>query len=238
MSTPARKIRLLMKLRNDGIQDARVLAAIEQVPREMFLPEMFHDQAYEDIALPIGHGQTISQPFVVAMMSEALNAGPKDKVLEIGTGSGYQASVLAHLCRRVYTIERHRPLLAIAKERLEKLDLLRTISTRAGDGMLGWPEAAPFERIIVTAAAGGDVPPRLLAQLAVGGIMVLPMGRDKASQFIVRITQPEEGVFMQETLCPVRFVPLLPGDPGREPEPDDPLATLYKHFPLPQEKTS
>ncbi len=232
MSSPARKIRLLMKLRNDGVSDVRVLGAIEKVPREIFLPEMFHDRAYEDIALPIGHGQTISQPLVVAMMSEALNAGDRDKVLEIGTGSGYQAAVLAHLCRRVYTIERHRPLLDIARERLEALDLIRTISTRAGDGMVGWPEAAPFERIIVTAAAGKEIPAKLLSQLAVGGVMILPMGQDKANQFIVRVTHVSEGEYLQERLWPTRFVPLLPGDPGKDPEPDDPLATLYKHFAL------
>lgn len=232
MSSPARKIRLLMKLRNDGVSDVRVLGAIEKVPREIFLPEMFHDRAYEDIALPIGHGQTISQPLVVAMMSEALNAGDRDKVLEIGTGSGYQAAVLAHLCRRVYTIERHRPLLDIARERLEALDLIRTISTRAGDGMMGWPEAAPFERIILTAAAGKEIPAKLLSQLAVGGVMILPMGQDKASQFIVRVTHVSEGEYLQERLWPTRFVPLLPGDPGKDPEPDDPLATLYKHFAL------
>ena len=232
MSSPARKIRLLMKLRNDGVSDVRVLGAIEKVPREIFLPEMFHDRAYEDIALPIGHGQTISQPLVVAMMSEALGAGDRDKVLEIGTGSGYQAAVLAHLCRRVYTIERHRPLLDIARERLEALDLIRTISTRAGDGMMGWPEAAPFERIIVTAAAGKEIPAKLLSQLAVGGVMILPMGQDKANQFIVRVTHVSEGEYLQERLWPTRFVPLLPGDPGKDPEPDDPLATLYKHFAL------
>ncbi len=232
MSSPARKIRLLMKLRNDGVSDVRVLGAIEKVPREIFLPEMFHDRAYEDIALPIGHGQTISQPLVVAMMSEALGAGDRDKVLEIGTGSGYQAAVLAHLCRRVYTIERHRPLLDIARERLEALDLIRTISTRAGDGMVGWPEAAPFERIILTAAAGKEIPAKLLSQLAVGGVMILPMGQDKANQFIVRVTHVSEGEYLQERLWPTRFVPLLPGDPGKDPEPDDPLATLYKHFAL------
>ena len=229
MSSPARKIRLLMKLRQNGISDSRVLAAIEKVPREAFLPEMFFDRAYEDIALPIGHGQTISQPQVVANMTQALEIGSRMKVLEIGTGSGYQAAVLAQLCRRVYSIERHRPLLDMARERLESIRL-RNISTRAGDGMLGWPEVAPFERIIVTAAAGASIPQHLLDQLAVGGIMIIPVGTDKANQFIMKITRDENG-YTAEELWPVRFVPLLPGDPGSQPEPDDPLSSLYKHIP-------
>lgn len=233
MRTPARKIRLLMKLRQDGISDARVLAAIEKVPREAFLPEMFHDRAYEDIALPIGHGQTISQPLVVANMTQALEIGPRMKVLEIGTGSGYQAAVLAQLCRRVYSIERHRPLLEIAKERLTSIKL-RNISTRAGDGMLGWPEVAPFERIIVTAAAGATIPQKLLDQLDVGGIMIIPVGTDKANQFIMKITRDDSG-YTAEQLWPVRFVPLLPGDPGSEPEPDDPLSSVYKYIPKQEE---
>lgn len=233
MSTPARKIRLLMKLRQNGISDPRVLAAIEKVPREAFLPEMFHDRAYEDIALPIGHGQTISQPLVVANMTQALEIGPRMKVLEIGTGSGYQAAVLAHLCRRVYSIERHRPLLDMAKERLASLNL-RNISTRAGDGMLGWPEVAPFERIIVTAAAGATIPQKLLDQFDIGGIMIIPVGTDKANQYIMKITRDDSG-YTAEELWPVRFVPLLPGDPGSEPEPDDPLSSLYKHIPTREE---
>lgn len=233
MSTPARKIRLLMKLRQNGISDARVLAAIEKVPREAFLPETFHDRAYEDMALPIGHGQTISQPLVVANMTQALEIGPRMKVLEIGTGSGYQAAVLAHLCRRVYTIERHRPLLDMARERLAGLKL-RNISTRAGDGMLGWPEVAPFERIIVTAAAGATIPQKLLDQLDIGGIMIIPVGTDKANQYIMKITRDDSG-YTGEQLWPVRFVPLLPGDPGGEPEPDDPLSVLYKHIPTQEE---
>lgn len=233
MSSPARKIRLLMKLRQNGITDPRVLAAIEKVPREAFLPATFHDRAYEDIALPIGHGQTISQPQVVANMTQALEIGPRMKVLEIGTGSGYQAAVLAQLCRRVYSIERHRPLLDMARERLAGLKL-RNISTRAGDGMLGWPEVAPFERIIVTAAAGATIPQKLLDQLDVGGIMIIPVGTDKANQFIMKITRDDSG-YMAEELWPVRFVPLLPGDPGSTPEPDDPLSSLYKHVPVQEE---
>lgn len=230
---PERKIRLLMKLRSDGVSDARVLAALEKVPREAFLPDMFHDRAYEDTALPIGHGQTISQPLVVALMTQALEVGPRMKVLEIGTGSGYQAAVLSHLCRRVYSIERHRPLLEMAKARFDALKV-RNISTRAGDGMLGWPEVAPFERIIVTAAAGQTVPKALLDQLAEDGIMILPMGGDKASQFIVKVTRRNGELFSQQ-LWPTRFVPLLPGDPGSGSEPDDPLAALYKDIPTLEE---
>jgi protein-L-isoaspartate(D-aspartate) O-methyltransferase len=234
VSTPARKIRLLMKLREQGITDARVLAAIETIPREAFLPDMFHDRAYEDMALPIGHGQTISQPLVVASMTQLLDISPKHKVLEIGTGSGYQASVLAKIARRVYTIERHKPLSIMAKQRLEALKL-RNISMRAGDGLLGWPEVAPFERIIVTAGAAGLKPPqRLLEQMAIGGVMVLPMGEAKSSQHLYRIIRDENG-YRQEQHSPVRFVPLLPGDPGEQPEPDDPLATLYRHVPKQEE---
>jgi len=225
---PARKIRMLMRLRDNGLSDDRVLAAIEKVPREQFLPEMFFDRAYEDTALPIGHGQTISQPFIVGAMTQALEVGPRMKVLEIGTGSGYQGAVLSHLARRVYTIERHKPLLALAEQRFEALKL-RNITTRAGDGMLGWPEVAPFERILVTAVALRDAPVALLEQLAIGGILVIPMG-DEREQYIYKITRTEDD-FETEQLWPVRFVPLLPGDPGEGSEPDDPLATLYKHVP-------
>ena len=218
--------RLLMYLRGKGIDNATVLSAIEKVPREAFLPAMFHDRAYEDIALPIGHGQTISQPLVVGFMTQALDVGPRMKVLEIGTGSGYQASILSHLCRRVYSIERHRPLLDTARERFAELNL-RNISTRTGDGMIGWPEVAPFERIIVTAAAEKEVPIKLLEQLAIGGILIMPIGSHKSNQFLYRITRDETG-YHQEKLFGVRFVPLLPGDPGVAPEPEDPLVTNYQ----------
>ena len=228
MSNAARTIRLLMKLRDSGVTDTRVLEAIEKVPREQFLPDMFHDRAYEDTALPIGHGQTISQPYIVAAMSQALEIGPRMKVLEIGTGSGYQAAVLSHLCRRVYTIERHKPLLQMAEARLEQLKV-RNITTRAGDGMLGWPEVAPFERIMVTAVALREVPQPVLEQLMIGGILVIPMG-DERAQHIYKITRTDDDEFESHQLWPVRFVPLLPGNPN-EAEPVDPLATLYKHLP-------
>lgn len=208
MSVLARKIRLIMKLRKSGITDTRVLGAIERIPREIFIPSYFHDQAYEDIALPIGRGQTISQPLVVAAMTQALQLNDRHKVLEIGTGSGYQAAILAKLCRRVYSIERHRPLLAGAEERLNALQI-RNITCKAADGMKGWIEQAPFDRIIVTAAAGDEAPQALLEQMNIGGIMVIPMGRDKASQFIYRVTRDEQGHHF-EKMMPVRFVPLLP----------------------------
>jgi protein-L-isoaspartate(D-aspartate) O-methyltransferase len=205
----ARKIRLLMTLRRSGITDTRVLGAIERVPREVFIPATFQDQAYEDMALPIGMGQTISQPMVVARMTQALEITDRHKVLEIGTGSGYQAAVLAKLCRRLYTIERHRELLDVAMHRLEALRV-RNITALAGDGTKGWPEQAPFERILVTAAHAGDEPPPALSdQLAIGGLMVIPMGDEKRKQRVIRFRRTENG-FEREDLWPVRFVPLLP----------------------------
>ncbi|WP_366656763.1 protein-L-isoaspartate(D-aspartate) O-methyltransferase [Fodinicurvata sp. EGI_FJ10296] len=209
MIMEARKIRLLMTLRRSGITDTQVLGAIERVPREVFIPATFHDQAYEDMALPIGMGQTISQPMVVARMTQALEVTDRHKVLEIGTGSGYQAAVLAKLCRRLYTIERHKELLDIAVERLETLRV-RNVTALAGDGTKGWPEQAPFERILVTAAHGGDEPPKALTdQLAVGGLLVIPMGDEKRKQRVVRYRRMDDGL-EREDLWPVRFVPLLP----------------------------
>jgi protein-L-isoaspartate(D-aspartate) O-methyltransferase len=210
VSLAARKIRLIMALRRSGIADTAVLAAMERIPREDFIPEAFHDQAYEDKALPIGHGQTISQPQVVGLMTQALEVGPRHKVLEIGTGSGYQTAVLSRLARRVYTIERHKPLLQEAEQRFAKLQI-HNITAIAGDGLKGWPAQAPFDRIIVTAAAEA-LPPTLLSQLSVGGIMVLPLGPDRGDQELVRVKQVESGA-ETEKLCDVRFVPLLPGVP-------------------------
>ncbi len=204
-----RKIRLIMKLRKSGITDTAVLGAIERIPREAFIPPMFQDQAYEDMALPIGRGQTISQPLVVAMMTQELKVGNRMKVLEIGTGSGYQAAILSRLCRRVYSIERHKPLLEAADHLLSKVLRIHNLTVKAGDGMRGWPEQAPFDRIMVTAAARSEPPRALLDQLAVGGIMIIPMGPDKASQYLYRITRHEDG-YECERLMAVRFVPLLP----------------------------
>lgn len=211
MSTPNHKIRLVMELRRHGVTDTRVLSAIERVPREEFTPPSFRDQAYEDTALPIGHGQTLSQPTVVALMSQALEAGPRMKVLEVGTGSGYQGAILAQLCRRVYTIERHKPLLDEAEARFKKLRL-HNITTRLGDGWLGWPEQAPFDRVIVTAAPP-TVPQTLLDQLAPGGIIVLPLGSEKRSQRLVRIRKTDSGL-TEEDIGAVRFVPMVKGLPN------------------------
>lgn len=211
-----RQIRLLMQLRRSGVTDHRVLGAIERVPREAFVPDAFLDQAYEDTALPIGRGQTISQPLIVGLMTQALEVTDLHKVLEVGTGSGYQACILSRLCRRVYTIERHKELLDEAIGRFEGLRV-RNLTARHGDGMRGWPEQAPFERIIVTAAHRGvEPPPGLIEQLAPGGLLVIPMGDEKRSQRVVRFTAMENGL-KREDLWPVRFVPLLPD----LPEPGD-----------------
>ena len=206
----ARKIRLIMELRRNGVGDTRVLSAIERVPRELFVPKPFDDQAYDNTALPIGCGQTISQPMVVGMMTQALDPGDRMKVLEIGTGSGYQTAILAQLCRRVYTIERHRDLLRDAEQRLLALGC-SNVTAKVGDGTKGWPEQAPFDRILVTAAAA-EMPETLLQQLGVGGIMVLPLGPRPENQHVVRVTRTEDG-FQTERLWAVRFVPLISGMP-------------------------
>jgi len=207
----ARKIRLIMHLRKSGVVDTAVLSALERIPREAFLPPSFQDQAYEDMALPIGLGQTISQPMVVALMTQELRVGDRMKVLEIGTGSGYQTAVLSKLARRVYTIERHRPLLRSAEAVLEGLRI-RNVTAKCADGTRGWPEQAPFDRIIVTAAAQGDVPKDLTDQLSVGGVLVLPVAIDRRDQKVVRITKSPDGLEREE-LWPVRFVPLIPEPP-------------------------
>jgi protein-L-isoaspartate(D-aspartate) O-methyltransferase len=210
----SRQIRLLLDLRRGGITDKRVLAAIERVPRERFVPDAFRDKAYDDVALPIGYHQTVSRTLVVARMTQALDAGERMKVLEIGTGSGYQAAVLAGLCRRLYTIERHQDLLAAAEERFRDLRI-SNITTRAGDGSRGWPEQVPFERILVTAAAA-DVPPVLIDQLAVGGVMVVPIGAggDESDQRLSRVRRTEEGAETDD-LGPIRFVSLVDEDAQR-----------------------
>lgn len=204
----AQIIRLVMSLRNKGITDMDVLAAMEKVPRALFVPQAMVDQAYEDIAIPIGRGQTISQPFVVATMTQALELNDRDKVLEIGTGSGYQACVLAHLCRRVYSIERHKPLLLRAEQMFDTLKL-RNITTIAADGMKGWPLQAPFDKIICTAAAMDKPPQALLDQLKPGGIMIVPVS-DGRDQVLRRYKKESEDTFAIRDICPVRFVPMLP----------------------------
>ncbi len=220
MSLAARKIRLIMKLRRSGITNTAVLAAIERVPREAFVPAPFLDQAYEDRTLPIGHGQTLSQPQVVALMTQALEVKPSHRVLEVGTGSGYQAAVLSLLARDVFTVERYAALLEEALQRFAELGL-RNIHARVSDGNRGWPGEAPFDRIMLT-AAGPDVPPALLGQLATDGIMVLPVGPERGDQDLIRLTRTATG-FREEMLAPVRFVPLLAGTVGPdEPDRNDP----------------
>ena len=210
MTTPNHKIRLVMELRRSGVTDTRVLSAIERTPREAFCPPQFLDRAYEDTALPIAHGQTLSAPTVVGLMTQAIEVGARHKVLEVGTGSGYQASVLSHLCRRLYTIERHRPLLADAEARFRDLRINNIVSLH-GDGWAGWPAQAPFDRIIVTAAPD-EVPTALVDQLAVGGLLVLPVGREKREQRLLRLRKTADGVQTEE-LAAVRFVPMVSGLP-------------------------
>ncbi|MCR9219643.1 MAG: protein-L-isoaspartate(D-aspartate) O-methyltransferase [Alphaproteobacteria bacterium] len=208
------KARLILELRRGGVTDDAVLDAIEQTPRELFVPETFRGHAYDNAALPISQGQTISQPLIVGMMSQALKLDRRCKVLEIGTGSGYQAVVLSHLCRRVYTIERWKPLLRQAEAVFHALHR-GNIHTRFGDGMKGWPEQAPFDRIMVTAAAE-EVPPALFEQLKPGGILVAPIGRPLdqdplGAQTLKRFTKGADGGVAVEDLGGVRFVPLKPG---------------------------
>lgn len=202
------RIRLLMKLRTSGIRDTAVLSAFEQIPRELFVPETFMMQAYEDVALPIASGQTISQPSVVANMTQALQVTPRSRVLEIGTGSGYQAAVLSKLARHVYTLERHAELQRQAKAIFDELQLTNII-TRLGDGSKGWKEAAPFDRIIVTAGAE-EIPAALLEQLAPNGRMVIPVGHATQQQLLL-VTKDAEGNVTEEKGLMVRFVPLVSG---------------------------
>ncbi len=211
MSPDSRKIRLIMELRRNGVTDARVCGAIERLPRELFVPEAFRDQAYEDTALPIGCHQTLSAPIVVGRMTQALELGERMKVLEVGTGSGYHAAVLSKLCRRVYTIERYRELLQEAERQFAALGI-GNITWKVGDGTLGWPEQAPFERIVVTAAAN-DVPPVLAQQLAVGGVMVVPVDDGVGDPRLLRVRRDAAGLDTQD-LGPIRFVPLI-ADPAR-----------------------
>ena len=196
------------QLRARGISDARVLAAMTKVPRHLFVPEDVRWRAYDDTPLPIGHDQTISQPYIVGYMSEALELRPTDRVLEIGTGSGYQAAILGELAHEVYTIEIVPQLAEQARAALERSGY-RNVHVRQGNGYLGWPEAAPFDRIIVTAAPD-QVPQALVDQLAIGGIMVVPVGGVYDDQVMKIIRKTEKGVITRETL-PVRFVPMVKG---------------------------
>jgi len=203
-----RKMRFLFGLRTRGVTDARVLGAMERVDRGTFVRGLFAERAYEDMPLPIACGQTISQPSVVGLMTQALAVQPRDTVLEVGTGSGYQAAILSLLARRVYTVDRHRRLVREAKELFARLGLTN-ITSIAADGSHGLPEQGPFDRIIVTAAAD-DPPGPLLEQLKIGGIMVLPVGQSDAVQSLIKVTRSDAGFDYQE-LRPVRFVPLVEG---------------------------
>ncbi|MEG9883367.1 MAG: protein-L-isoaspartate(D-aspartate) O-methyltransferase [Hyphomicrobiales bacterium] len=203
-----RRIQLLMQLRNQGIRSTRVLEAIEKVPRDAFVPQAFADQSYTDQPLPIACGQTISQPYIVAFMSEHLKLTDRMKVLEVGTGSGYQTAILAYLARRVYTLERYGRLLHSAEQAFKTLRINNVVCMVA-DGLNGWPAQAPFDRIIVTAAVR-DVPRSLVDQLDIGGIMIIPLDISPGKQELRRITRTDEGVQF-EALLPVRFVPMIKG---------------------------
>jgi len=203
-----RKMQFLFALRSRGVTDARVLSAMEKVDRGDFVRGHFADRAYEDMPLPIACGQTISQPSVVGLMTQTLKVTSRDKVLELGTGSGYQAAILSHLARRVYTVDRHKRLVDEASAIFRELDLTNITAVTA-DGSFGLPDQAPFDRILVTAAAE-DPPGPLLAQLKIGGIMVLPVGQSDAVQSLIRVTRHETG-FDYDEMRPVRFVPLVEG---------------------------
>ena len=201
------KARLIMTLRGMGVVEADVLSAMERVPRELFVPTALSQHAYENASLPIALEQTISQPYIVARMTVALELTGRERVLEIGTGSGYQAAILSFLCRRVYSMERLRPLLVEAENRFRKLRITN-VTSKFGDGAKGWPEGAPFDRVILTCAPP-EIPATLLNQLKTGGIMVAPEGRDREQSLVV-IRRTEEG-FERRELLPVRFVPLVEG---------------------------
>ncbi len=198
----------MLTLRRRGISDQGVLRAMDEVPREHFVEHGLYDLAYADQALPISCGQTISQPYVVAYMTEQLGLEPRHRVLEVGTGSGYQAAILSRLAREVISVERYRTLAEAARGRLAALGY-GNVEIIVGDGFAGAPDHAPFDRIIVTAAAE-EVPAALVEQLAVGGIMLLPLGPHSGPQYVVKLTKSETGV-ARENLIAVRFVPLLPG---------------------------
>jgi protein-L-isoaspartate(D-aspartate) O-methyltransferase len=203
-----RQMAFLYALRSRGVTDGRVLTAMEKIDRGLFVKGVFADRAYEDMPLPIACGQTISQPSVVGLMTQALHVQPRDKVLEVGTGSGYQAAVLSQLARRVYTVDRHRRLVTEARAMFDRLGLTN-ITALTADGSRGYPEQAPFDRILVTAAAE-DPPGPLLAQMRVGGIMIVPVGQSDTVQTLIKVTRTETGYDYQE-LRPVRFVPLVEG---------------------------
>ena len=208
MDSPEPKMQFLYALRSKGVTDARVLTAMEQVDRGPFVKGIFADRTYEDMPLPIACGQTISQPSVVGLMTQAMDVQPRDTVLEVGTGSGYQAAILSQLGRRIYTVDRHRTLVRTARAIFEKMDLTN-VTVFTADGSFGLPDQAPFDRILVTAAAE-DAPGPLMKQLRVGGSMVVPVGQSDAVQTLIRVTRTPDG-YEYEELRPVRFVPLIEG---------------------------
>ena len=208
ISAAERKMQFLFSLRSRGVTNKRVLNAMERVDRGKYIRGIFEHRAYEDTPLPIACGQTISQPSIVALMTEALDVHPRDKVLEIGTGSGYQAAILSQLARRVYSVDRHSRLVGEARAVFEAEDFTNIIALIA-DGSRGLPDQAPFDRIILTAASE-DPPSPLLAQLRVGGIMVLPVGQSDTVQTLVKVLKTKDGLEYHE-LRSVRFVPLLEG---------------------------
>jgi protein-L-isoaspartate(D-aspartate) O-methyltransferase len=207
-----------VQLARREIRDACVLDAMRTVPREAFVPSHLVQCAYDDDALPIGEGQTISQPYVVAFMVAAVAPRAGDRALEIGTGSGYSAAVLASIVKEVYTIERLSPLADTAARRLADLGY-RNVHVRCGDGTLGWPDQAPYDVIIVT-AGGPRVPPALIAQLAVGGRLVMPVGSDPSFQQLVRLRRQADGEIVEDQLEPVAFVPLIGAEGWPEPQPE------------------
>lgn len=205
MTSQRTRDRLVERLREEGIRNLRVLETLRGVPRHLFVDEALASRAYEDTSLPIGHGQTISQPYIVARMTElVMERGPR-KVLEIGTGSGYQAAVLSHLVEIVYSTERIEPLVTQARARFRRLGY-RNIRARHSDGTWGWPEVQPFDAIIVT-AGGAEIPEALLTQLAVGGVLVMPVG-GRNGQVLTRVIRTED-VFERVDFEPVNFVPLI-----------------------------
>lgn len=208
LSQAERKMQFLYALRSKGVTDKRVLSAMEAIDRGPFIRGIFAERAYEDMPLPIACGQTISQPSVVGLMTQALKLSPRDTVLEVGTGSGYQAAVLSKLARRVYTVDRHSRLVREARQIFDEMDL-SNITAFTADGSHGLPDQAPFDRILVTAAAE-DPPSTLIDQLKVGGNMVIPVGQSDAVQHLIVARKTEAGLDYEE-LREVRFVPLLEG---------------------------
>jgi protein-L-isoaspartate(D-aspartate) O-methyltransferase len=207
-SDAERKMQFLYAVRSKGVTDNRVLNAMEAIDRGPFIRGIFSERAYEDMPLPIACGQTISQPSVVGLMTQALQISPRDKVLEVGTGSGYQAAILSRLARRVYTVDRHSRLVREARALFDEMNLTN-ITAITADGSFGLPDQAPFDRILVTAAAE-DPPSTLIDQLKTGGIMVIPVGQSDAVQHLIAARKTESGLEYEE-LRPVRFVPLLEG---------------------------